>query len=153
MSLFNKNKENILASSDAISSIIGADMTVIGDLTFDSKVRIDGNIEGNITGEYLILSESGNITGDIDASTVVCHGQITGNLRVDKVYLKKDGVINGRLETSDLSVESGGVLNGEIKSQPLLPEKKSVKLIQSTTASKTVEDTPPSQPLPSSKDV
>ncbi|MBU0481937.1 MAG: polymer-forming cytoskeletal protein [Proteobacteria bacterium] len=133
-------------NSDAITSIIGTDMTIIGDLTFNSKVRIDGNVEGNITGEYLILSESGNITGDIDADTVVCHGQIDGNLRVNKVYLKKDGVINGRLETSDLSVESGGVLNGEIKSQVT---SRSVKLLQTSGAEdKKKSETPSPHPLP-----
>ena len=113
-------------------------MTIIGDISFEGKVRVDGNIEGNIMGEYLILSDTGNITGDIESSVVVCHGQINGNMNVKKLYLKKGGIVNGRLETTDLSVESGGILNGEIKAN-----QQDLQLIQGTSS------TPP---LPASKE-
>ncbi|MBU0675360.1 MAG: polymer-forming cytoskeletal protein [Proteobacteria bacterium] len=143
MGLFKGSADSAQTENNGgISSIIGKGMTVVGDLTFSGKVRIDGNIEGNITGDYLILSQDGNITGDIEAATVVCHGQIDGNLRIAKLYLKKSGVINGRLDTSDLSVESGGVLNGEIRSHAATQE---VGLNQ-ITASPEKEIHPPSLP-------
>jgi len=115
MALF--RKDSGISASDAISSIIGREMTIIGDVSFEGKVRIDGNVEGNVMGDYLVLSNSGNINGDIEAKVLVCHGQIDGNVKVEQLFLKKDGTINGRLETRDLSVESGGILNGEIKAQ------------------------------------
>lgn len=101
----------------AISSVIGQDMTIVGDLAFKSKIQIDGRLQGNLNGTCLVLSESGRIVGDIVTDSLICYGQIDGNLTVGKLFLKKTGVINGRVETSDLSVESGGRLNGEIRSQ------------------------------------
>ncbi|MBU0485867.1 MAG: polymer-forming cytoskeletal protein [Proteobacteria bacterium] len=117
MSIFKKkeNTETLAADNSAISSIIGKGMTIIGDISFEGKIRVDGNIEGNVVGEYLIVSDTGNIAGDIESSVVVCHGQVDGNMKVKKLHLKKGGILNGRLETTDLSVESGGILNGEIR--------------------------------------
>jgi cytoskeletal protein CcmA (bactofilin family) len=100
---------------NAISSIIGQDMTIVGDLSFKSKIQVDGRLQGNLSGTCLVLSESGRIVGDVASDSLICYGQIDGNLTVGKLFLKKTGVINGRVETSDLSVESGGILNGEIK--------------------------------------
>lgn len=117
MKIFHDTKPIENNSSTAISSIIGQDMTIVGDLSFKSKIQLDGNLQGNLSGTFLVLSESGRIVGDVVAETLVCYGKIDGNVKIGKLFLKKTGVINGRMETSDLSVESGGVLNGEIKSQ------------------------------------
>ncbi len=100
---------------NAISSIVGQDMTIVGNLTFKSKIQVDGRLQGNLSGTCLVLSESGRIVGDIVTDSLICYGQIDGNITVGKLFLKKTGVINGRVETSDLSVESGGCLNGEIR--------------------------------------
>lgn len=116
MKIFGKNSSGAPGLPNAIRSIIGQDMTVVGDLSFKSKIQIDGQIQGNLTGTSLVVSESGRIIGDVHTESLVCYGRIDGDLRVGKLFLKKTGVINGRVETSDLSVESGGCLNGEIKS-------------------------------------
>lgn len=104
---------------NAISSLIGQDMTIVGDLSFKSKIQVDGKLQGNLSGACLVLSESGRIVGDIVTDSLICYGQIDGNVTVSKLFLKKTGVINGRVETSDLSVESGGRLNGEIRPHDL----------------------------------
>ncbi|HIJ79150.1 MAG: polymer-forming cytoskeletal protein [Desulfobulbaceae bacterium] len=100
-----------------ITSIIGVDMQLVGDVTFKGKLRLDGKAEGNIRGEYLILGETGIIVGDVDVSTFVCSGRVEGNLNVKNLYVIKGGIIEGKVETMDLSVESGAVMNGEIKSR------------------------------------
>lgn len=102
---------------DTITSIIGADMQVVGDISFQGKLRLDGKTEGNIRGEYLILGESGHISGDVLVNTMVCSGRVQGNVNVKKLHMASSGFIDGRVETMDLEVESGAVLNGEIKSR------------------------------------
>lgn len=115
MKIFSDKTPGTASIPNAISSIIGQDMTIIGDLTFKSKIQVDGRLQGNLSGTCLVLSESGRIVGDVVTDSLICYGQIDGNLTVGKLFLKKTGVINGRVETSDLSVESGGRLNGEIR--------------------------------------
>ncbi len=128
MSIFNEKKETTAVSkNDPISSIIGQDMTLTGDLAFKSKIQIDGKIDGNLNGDSLILSATGKIEGDVDVKSITCYGQINGNVKAGVLFLKKSGIINGRVETSDLSVESGGILTGEIKSSQQTTDLKILK--------------------------
>ncbi len=116
MKLFSKMNDGH-DGGEAVSSIIGTDMQLAGDVTFKGKLRLDGSAEGNIQGEYLILGETGSISGDIMVTTFVCSGKVEGNVNVQKLYVVKGGIIEGKVETMDLAVESGAVLNGEIKSR------------------------------------
>ncbi|MCK5233072.1 MAG: polymer-forming cytoskeletal protein [Desulfobulbaceae bacterium] len=102
---------------EAISSIIGMEMSVDGDISFKGKMKIDGKILGNIRGEHLILSNTGMITGDVYTDTFICQGQVDGNVKVKKLNVKKEGGINGKVEAVELSVEFGASLNGEIKAR------------------------------------
>ncbi len=119
MALFSRQdnfeQESQNADKEAISSIIDADMTVKGELIFQGKARIDGTIEGNIQGEHLILSECGNIIGDIQVATLVCHGTVDGNVRASLVTACKSCKIKGCIESKMLSVEPGAAIEGELK--------------------------------------
>ncbi len=126
-----KNKDNLekqiqKVESETISSIVDQNMTINGELSFKGKTRIDGTVTGNITGEHLILSQSGTITGDISVSSFVCHGSIEGNVNADIVTARKGSSIQGRVTAANLVVEPGAALDGEVKtvSEPSPPAKK-----------------------------
>lgn len=102
---------------DAITSIIGKEMQLAGDVNFKGRLRLDGSADGNISGEYLILGEEGMITGDVACEVFVCSGRVEGNVNVKKLHVVKGGIITGKVETLDLAVESGAFLNGEVKSR------------------------------------
>ena len=115
-----KNKDNLekqiqKVESETISSIVDQNMTINGELSFKGKTRIDGSVTGNITGEHLILSRTGVITGDIAVASFVCHGTIEGNVTADIVTARKGSSIQGRVETANLVVEPGAALDGEVK--------------------------------------
>lgn len=115
-----KNKDNLekqiqKVESETISSIVDNNMTISGELSFKGKTRIDGSVNGTITGEHLILSQSGVITGDIAVTSFVCHGTIEGNVTADIVTARKGSFMHGRVETANLVVEPGASLDGEVK--------------------------------------
>lgn len=112
---FWKKKEG--ADGAAISSIIGQDMQLEGNVSFKGKLRLDGHIKGNIEGDYLILGETGVVVGDVMVNTFVCAGRVEGNVDVKKFQISASGVILGKVEATDLQVESGASLSGEIKSR------------------------------------
>ena len=107
------NKED----NEAISSILDKDMQITGDVSYSGKARVDGRIDGNVKGEYLVLSETGIINGDVEAETVICHGRIEGNVKAAKFNAKQTAFISGRIEVEDLSVDFGASLSGEIKAR------------------------------------
>lgn len=104
-------------SQEAISSIIGLEMTINGDTSFKGKMKVDGKIIGNVKGEHLILSNTGVITGDVDTDIFICQGRVDGNVKVKKMTVMKKGGINGKLEAVELEVEFGASLSGEIKAR------------------------------------
>lgn len=103
--------------NEPITSILDKNMQITGDVTYRGKARVDGRIEGNVSGEYLVLSEAGIISGDVEAETVICHGRIDGNVKAAKFNAKETAVITGRIEVEDLSVDFGASLSGEIKAR------------------------------------
>lgn len=101
--------------SGPITSIVGKDMVIKGDISFQGKLRLDGKIEGDVQGENLILGETGHITGDVEVQVFVCHGTVSGDLKVQKLFAVDGCKIHGAIQTVDLSVESGASVCGEVK--------------------------------------
>ena len=137
MAFFGKNNttqdDARLASKEAISSILSQEMRITGEIFFKGKARIDGQVTGNVQGEHLVLSESGKIIGDVNVSSLVCHGTIEGNIDAKLVTALPTAAINGTLVSANLTVESGAFLNGEIKSSQqdnLIAEKQSAGVNQ-----------------------
>jgi cytoskeletal protein CcmA (bactofilin family) len=100
---------------EAISSIISKGMHLSGEIRFEGKARLDGSVEGNIQGDYLIISETGEVNGDLDLDALICHGKVIGATRAKLVTAHATSFIQGKLEAVNLTVESGASLDGEIK--------------------------------------
>jgi cytoskeletal protein CcmA (bactofilin family) len=101
---------------EAITSILDANMRVDGNVHFSGKARIDGQVEGNISGGYLVLSETGSVVGDVDVEVLICHGRVEGDVIAQNLIARSSATISGTIRVQDISVESGAALNGEIKS-------------------------------------
>ncbi len=108
-------KEIQKAEGEAITSIIDKSMLITGEITFKGKAMIDGSINGNISGEHLIISKTGKVTGDVHVASFTCHGEINGNVNATIVVARKECAIRGKLEAGSLTVEPGALLDGEIK--------------------------------------
>ena len=129
MSLFKKeektdlNRKDIIApqekrsmknEKDPIASVLAKEMVITGEITFKGKARFDGTVQGDINGEYLILSDTAQVTGNIDVTTLVCHGKVEGNVMAEVVTAHATSEIHGILKSENLTVESGASLDGEI---------------------------------------
>ncbi len=121
MGLFRKNNRTPATetgnkgSDTPISSIISSEMRVTGDISFKGKARIDGSVQGDIRGEYLVISESGVIQGNLELETLVCHGKVEGDIKADLITAHSTATINGGLTAANLTVEAGATLEGEIR--------------------------------------
>ncbi len=123
--MFSSAKKN---NPDAVTTIIGAGAEITGDMSFKETMRIDGQFDGNLRGDNLIISASGKVMGDVVASSCVCYGQVVGNMTVERLQVKQGGKIDGTVSTAILEVESGALLSGEI-TQP----KKELRLVTGET--------------------
>jgi cytoskeletal protein CcmA (bactofilin family) len=102
---------------DGINAFVGKGVDFKGTISYHGTVRIDGTLEGEIHTEgTLLVGEEAVIKAKVTAGTIVCKGQITGDiLAKEKVTLRAPAVINGGVETPMLSMEEGVQFNGTIE--------------------------------------
>ena len=98
-----------------LKAYVGEGVVFEGTLTFnEGAVRIDGKLEGNVnTKDTLIIGETGSITAEITAGTVICKGKIEGTISASKkVELVSSSHVIGDVRTPVLTMEVGSVLDG-----------------------------------------
>ena len=111
-----QEKRAVKSEKDPIASVLAKEMVITGEISFQGKARFDGRVEGDISGEYLILSDTAQVTGNIDVTTLVCHGKVQGNITAEVVTAHSTARIDGILKSQNLTVESGASFEGEIHS-------------------------------------
>ena len=58
-----------------ISSVVGADMVVEGDIRAKEAVRVEGSVTGDVVTEgALIISASGKVKGNVKGSSIIIGG-------------------------------------------------------------------------------
>jgi cytoskeletal protein CcmA (bactofilin family) len=98
-------------------SIIGAGMTVRGDLDAKGVVKIEGTVDGNVrAGSQVLVAKGGSVQGDIDTTEAVVGGTVSGAVRArDRVEIQSGASVHGDITTRRIAVAEGGTLNGLIK--------------------------------------
>jgi cytoskeletal protein CcmA (bactofilin family) len=97
-----------------VQAHLGQGSRVEGKLTFEGSVRIDGQVEGEISAqEMVILGESADVSAQIVANTIVVQGRVTGDLTARKrVELKAPASVAGNISTPCLVIHEGVVFEG-----------------------------------------
>ncbi len=99
--------------SQAIDSILGAQMQAKGEIKTNGTIRIDGTFEGIVEADCFILGESAQFKGEITAREVMVGGKIDGQvIAKELVDIKSKGQIIGDVKTQKLVVAEGGIIEG-----------------------------------------
>ena len=106
-------REQLLAVSGT-ESVIGAGVTVRGDLIGEGDISIDGRIHGNIKAHgSLIIGVNAIIDGDIEASNISIAGQLRGNtVSEGEVSILETGRVEGDIKAHTLAISSGALFIG-----------------------------------------
>jgi cytoskeletal protein CcmA (bactofilin family) len=132
-----KRSNGTSSSSSSVPSVnmISEGTTVKGSLNTKNDVRVAGRIQGEATSEgKFILTGTGKVDGDVQASDADVAGKVEGELRVsNKLILRKTAEITGDIYTKVLLVEEGASFDGACKMSSNPTSKNGV----SSSASKT----------------
>ncbi|MEL0010322.1 MAG: polymer-forming cytoskeletal protein [Bacteroidota bacterium] len=95
-------------------NIISEGSELEGHLSSEHDIRIGGLLTGSInTQAKIIVSENGQIRGDINALQVDIAGKIEGDIFVkNKAVLRGGAFIEGNVTAKILVVEEGAIING-----------------------------------------
>jgi len=102
-----------------ITTVIGRETEVHGDVRFQGGLHVDGTIKGDVTGAgencALVLSESGSIEGDVRVANVILNGSITGDVYVtERAELAPQARVAGTLYYRLLEMSIGAEVNGQL---------------------------------------
>lgn len=119
MAIFNKDTKvpDPRQSSDAVLSIIAAGMHFVGDLEGPGLIKIDGRIEGSISGaRQIIVGRDGAVRGNVNATEVILAGAIDGTvIGSERVELQGTATLNGDVHTRLIVVNEGARINGSVR--------------------------------------
>jgi len=109
--------ENRRRSDHITLSIIAKDLTVVGDLTSEGVVKIEGTVEGVIRAATQVLVAPGAVVrGDLHTAEAVIGGRIEGTVHAtDRVEVQSTAAIHGDVLTRRIVVLEGGSVNGSVK--------------------------------------
>ena len=103
-----------------ITTVIGRETEVHGDVRFEGGLHVDGVIKGDVIGgpdqrSALILSESGSIEGDVRVANVILNGAINGDVYVSgRAELAPEAKVTGTLHYRLLEMSIGAEVNGQL---------------------------------------
>ena len=97
-----------------MSSILGADLEINGNINISGDLLVYGKVNGNITSSGSVNTSEGSvIKGNITSENVNISGEIHGDLIVNqKVSLNSNAVLIGNLKSSILIIEEGAQFDG-----------------------------------------
>ncbi|HEX8365048.1 MAG TPA: polymer-forming cytoskeletal protein [Allosphingosinicella sp.] len=112
--MFGKDAKGDGAGRRGTVSVIGADMTISGDVRTGEELRVDGRIEGNVACASLELGEGGAIEGDVAADSVRLSGTVRGRVAARSVTVEAAGRVHGDVSYDSLTVAAGARLEGRL---------------------------------------
>lgn len=96
-----------------LDTIIGPESTLKGDLSSKGTVKIDGQIDGNVSADSLIIGEGGILTGDAVVREIIIGGRIVGTIHAtDGVDVQHKGEVRGDIFAARLTIAEGGRFDG-----------------------------------------
>ena len=101
------------AGERAAPSIIGPDLTIIGNLISAGEVQVDGEVQGDLHGTHVVVGEKARITGGIMAQEIVVRGHVMGSIRGNKVMLQASSHVEGDVHHQSLAIEQGAYFEGK----------------------------------------
>ncbi len=97
-----------------VNAYLGRGSRVSGKLNFDGAVRVDGQVEGEISAQdTLIIGERAVVTAQINGNTIIIKGKVTGDINAKKrVEIRAPGKLYGNIVTPSLVIHEGVIFEG-----------------------------------------
>ncbi len=99
-------------AEDEECSVIGDAATIVGDLTSEGEIEVQGTVEGNIRSRRVTVGEDGQVHGEIVAEAVDIRGLVEGPVVAAIVSVARTARVIGHITHRELSIEPGAYLEG-----------------------------------------
>jgi cytoskeletal protein CcmA (bactofilin family) len=98
------------------TSVIAVNFQIVGNLSCNDTLNVEGMVEGNIECHSLALGETGTVKGEVRADTVAIKGTFSGAINARVVTLARSAKVTGDIIASEtLGIEPGAEFDGTCK--------------------------------------
>jgi len=93
-------------------TVIAKGLKIVGSVTAEGLVEVNGQIEGEMHCTSVIVSRGAHVCGTISAERVIVDGTVEGPIQGGEVILKSQAHVVGDIHHQPLSIESGAYFDG-----------------------------------------
>jgi len=97
------------------TSVISADLKVIGNLVSGGDIQIKGVVQGDVKSRTVTVGEGAKVKGAISADSVHISGAINGQVEAPTVTVAKTAKVSGDIIHQTLSIEAGAQMEGNCR--------------------------------------
>lgn len=129
MALFGRESENNPAPQPSMptrqpaarqgrkTTLIAAGATLIGEISGDTDVMIEGTVEGKVhPAQDVTVGEAGVVRGEIDARNVRVAGRVQGNVKgKESVEILATGSLEGDVSSPGMVIGDGAFFKGRVE--------------------------------------
>lgn len=100
--------------------LVGSGTQISGEINNCAVVEVQGQFEGNISADQIIIREGGSITGSASTKNAEVHGVLQGEITVTNLLdIHSTGQVDGELVYGQLSVSAGGYIGGNLRHESI----------------------------------
>lgn len=123
-----------------VPSIVSENTKVKGDIISDGIIHVDGQVEGDIACDELVIGIKGSVSGAVTANNLQLYGILKGKALVDNLFVAKSAKLLGDAVHNTIAIEPGAYIDGHCLRQggpiPAEAAKPDLMLVDKTKKSK-----------------
>jgi cytoskeletal protein CcmA (bactofilin family) len=98
------------------STVIGAGITVEGEITTDEDVVVAGTVRGKLSAkEGVTIEHGGTVEADVAGGSLVVAGSLTGNVNAtERVDLQPGSRVVGNVKAARVTIADGAQFKGNV---------------------------------------
>jgi cytoskeletal protein CcmA (bactofilin family) len=98
------------------STVIGAGITIEGEITSDDDVVVQGTVKGKLVSKEAVSIEQGaTVEADVTGSSLTVAGAVTGNVNAsDRVDLQTGAKVVGNVKAARITIADGAQFKGNV---------------------------------------
>ena len=93
-------------------TVIAKALKIVGSVTAEGLVEVNGQIDGELHGTSLVISHGAEVAGTVTAERVVVDGKVEGPIQGGDVVLKSKAHVVGDIQHQSLAIERGAYFDG-----------------------------------------
>lgn len=98
-------------------SIIAADLHIVGNVTTEGLLHVDGRVDGDVHAYGIVVGDSGHIVGHVHAEDISVQGIVSGSVRARRVHLVAGCKVIADITHGSLVIDDGASFEGQCRRQ------------------------------------